>query len=93
MSDTVLTVVRAICFVSIVLNLLQATVFAGQFRRYLFDPWVAFGEKRGGRPLPPLLKDARVHRAWALLNAVLFAAAWWYLGTPEGRAWFENAWR
>jgi hypothetical protein len=93
MSDQVLTLVRWICLASVALNLLQATVLAGAFRKYLFEPWVSFGERHGGRPLPPLLKDARLHRAWSLLNALIFAAAWWYLGTPAGHEWFHKAWR
>jgi hypothetical protein len=93
MPDQLLSIVRWICLASIVIALLQATVLYGLFRRYLFEPWVAIGERRGGRPLPALLQDSRLQRAWCLVNAVLFGIVWWYLGTPSGQVWFRSAWR
>jgi hypothetical protein len=93
MTDAFLNIVRWICLASVVVALLQATVFYGLFRRRFFEPWVAIGERRGGRPLPAVLKDARLHRMWCVVNAVLFGITWWYLGTSAGQAWLRTAWR
>lgn len=76
-------IIRGVVLAIAVLSFLQATVLFRFTQRRLLEPWFALGERRGA-PVPPLLRDERVRRGWAILMTVAFAGLWWYLGTPAG---------
>jgi hypothetical protein len=76
--------------VSVVINVLQATVLFNFFQRRVFEPWYALSERKGGR-VPAIMRDERMHRFWPLLVAIVFVALWWYFGTPSGVALLRKA--
>ena len=94
-SSSSLAIVRWVLLALSVVALLGATVLFRPLYAATVRPWLRLNERAlGGRPpeLPPALarvvRDGRLLRAWQLLWAVLFLAAWWYLGTTAGaRAW------
>jgi hypothetical protein len=85
LSDKAINILRWFILVSVVINILQATILFEVFERWFIRPWFDMNERAGGR-VPAIIRDERVHRFWALFMAVLFSAIWWYLGTPAGAA-------
>ena len=90
MSDKAINIVRWFILVSVVINILQATILFEVFERWLFRPWLAMNERAGGR-VPAIMRDERMHRFWALLMAIVSGGIWWYLGTPVGAAFLRKA--
>jgi hypothetical protein len=83
MSDNAIAGLRWVILVSVLLNVLQATVLFGAFERWVYGPWFALSERKGGR-VPAIMRDKRIHRISAIVMAVVMLVAWWYLGTPAG---------
>jgi len=90
MSDSAINILRWVLLVSVVLNILQATVLYTFFERRIFQPWVAFNARRGAK-VPASMRDERVRRFWPWFMAVALLALWWYFGTPTGMAFLHNA--
>ena len=90
MSDRAITIVRWFLLVSVVLNILQATILFSFFERRIFQAWAAFNERNGAK-VPALMLDKRMHRVWPWFMAVVLLALWWYFGTPGGNAFLHNA--
>ena len=86
-TESLISVVRWVLLVGIVTNVLQATVLFEWFQRAIVGRWAAMAE-RMGRPLPPLLLNRRLQRAFLILNVIVFLVVWWFLGTPTGVAFF-----
>lgn len=81
MSASALEVVRWILLANAGICVLVATVF--------LRPWVALVERvwrTGKSPDSRVPRNLRVEaqRVWFWTLAILFVAAWWYLGTPGG---------
>ena len=85
--ESLINGLRWFLLVGIVANLLQATILFEWFQRAIVGRWAAMAE-RMGRPLPALILNRRAQRAFLLLNAVVFLAIWWFLGTPKGAEFF-----
>ena len=92
MSDRAILIVRYALLGSAILSLLQATLLFHAFQRRVFQPWFAMSE-RMGRPVPPIMRDERLHRAWPLLMTAVLTGMWWYTGTPAGIALLQRALR
>ena len=85
--ESLINALRWVLLVGIVANLLQATLLFEWFQRVIVNRWAAMAE-RMGRPLPPLMLNRRLQRAFMILNVVVFFAIWWFLGTPTGAKFF-----
>ena len=85
MTDRAIQILRWVLLVSVLINLLQATLLRGFFHRRVFEPWIALNE-RHGRKIPATMRDERAQRFWPLFVAVVLLVLWWYLGTPSGVA-------
>ena len=90
MSDSAINMLRWVLLVSVVLNILQATVLFTFFERRIFQPWLAFNDRRGAR-VPALMRDERIRRFWPWFMAAALLALWWYFGTPAGTSFLHNA--
>jgi hypothetical protein len=91
-----LAVVRWVLFALGIFGLLTATVLYRWYYDATIGAMLRLSERRYGRPVPltgalgVVLKSHRRIRAWNLLNALVFLAAWWYLGTRSGVAWWTH---
>lgn len=88
MSDSEIRIVRWVLLTIAIFSMLQATVFYDAFRRLILERWFAANE-RLGTTVPAQMRSSKLHRVWLLLTAVIFAALWWYFGTPRGEAWLR----
>lgn len=76
-------IIRGFFLVGAVLSVLQGTVLFEVVERRIVAPIFAFYDRQGA-PLPALLRDRRVRRAWPILMALVLGALWWFTGTPAG---------
>ena len=90
MSDRAIAILRWFLLVSVVLNVLQATILFSFFERHIFQAWAGFNE-RWGRQVPALMRNERMHRFWPWFMAAVLFALWWYFGTPAGIAFLHNS--
>ncbi|HEX3159752.1 MAG TPA: hypothetical protein VHQ45_14625 [Gemmatimonadaceae bacterium] len=90
MSHSTLVIIRWGLLAAAALSVLQATLLQAAFQRWIFQPWLMLNERAGAR-VPLIVRSARMHRTWPLFMAFLFLALWWYLGTPDGVAFFSRA--
>lgn len=90
MSDNAIAILRWVLLISVVLNILQATVLFSFFERRIFQPWVALNERRGAK-VPRAMRNERIRRSWPWFMAVVLLALWWYFGTPAGMSFLHSA--
>jgi hypothetical protein len=94
MADQVSTVARWIFIANGVIALLGATVLYRAVRTRFIDPWLRFGARATGQPmpteLPAMLREPFV-RTWLFLMGIVMLGAGWYLGTPTGEAFVKHA--
>jgi hypothetical protein len=55
-------------------------VWHSGFQRRFMEPMLRLASK--GQPLPAILRDPRVSRAWNSIVVLLLFLLWWFLGTP-----------
>ena len=84
-----LNAARWVLLASAVFNLAASTILWRPIFRPLNTRWWGWFRARGAE-VPSILADERLQRAWGGLSAILFLAFWWYLGTAEGAAAFEE---
>ena len=70
MTVRAIEILRWVILVSVLINLLQATLLRRFFQRWVFEPWYAVNERRGAT-IPAALRDERMQRAWPLFVAVV----------------------
>ena len=90
MSDKAISIIRWVLLASAGLNVLQATVLFRILQRRIVRPWFE-ASARAGTPVPAVVRDERMQRAWPALMAAFCLAAWWYLGTAAGAALVRRA--
>ena len=77
-----------------ILGLLAATVLFDLLVRRPIRAWLRLNERLAGRanpvprPFAIMLNSEPLLRAWQGLCAVVLLVLWWYLGTPDGVAWW-----
>jgi hypothetical protein len=89
MSHANITLIRWVLLALAALAFLHATILFDFFEKHFFERWVALSERRGAQ-IPSFMRGRSVHRAWAATSAILFAALWWFLGTPAGIAFLRQ---
>ena len=78
---------RLFLLIGALVNLVASTVLFQAAGR----PFIDWYMRVFGLPiaLQRFLSDDRLVRIWGVSCSGLSIAAWWYLGTPQGEAWFR----
>jgi hypothetical protein len=92
MTLEVVSTLRVALLVAIIAQLLAATVLFPILWRRFMEPLIRLAESRG-QPMPALLRAQAFWRTAAVFVAVAPIVLWFVLGTPEGVAFLQEAFR